>query len=117
MTEQPNVQQLHTVEHLVAALAGIQDEIAELEARARTLRAQLVDQVGVGNSLDVNGVTVTVRGPSRTFDLDAAWNALTPEQQALAVERSAKKVKAFLPPVLTDTFMKPGTGAPIVTVK
>ena len=120
MTEQthtPNVQALHSPARIVEDLLDLQDQIAALTDRANHLRAQLAEHVGVGNTLDVNGVTVTVRAPNRKFDLDGAWAALTPEQQALAVDRSAAKVKSFLPPVLAETFMKPGTGAPIVTVK
>lgn len=108
---------IRTVEQLVTELMEINDEIGQLGERAQSIRAQLVEQIGVGNEVDVNGVKASVRAPSRSFDLARAWEALTPEQQALAVDRSSKKVKAFLPPVVAETFMKPGKGSPTLVIR
>lgn len=115
--EPATVQPLRSVEQLVVEYLDLQDQAARLADRLAGIKAQIGDQVGVDNSLDVNGVQVSVRAPSRSFNLARAVELLTEEQKQLCQSLDAKKVKAQLPPVLTEQCMDPGRGNPVVTIR
>ena len=85
--------------------------IAELQQ----IKGMLADTLGIGKH-PVAGLTVAVKPPNRKFNLDRAVNLLTDEQRTLSLTPDAATVKGFLSPVLLDTVMDPGTGAPTVTV-
>lgn len=86
---------------------------AAVEERAE-IKHQL-EKLGLG-SHSVAGLTVKVKGPSRKFNLERAWGLLNPEQRNLSLSPDAAKVKSYLPPVLLDSVMEPGTGKVSVTV-
>lgn len=117
MTSDNNIAQLRTNEQLVADLTDLLFQADEVDARIKTIKSQLAQRIGVGNSLDVNGVTVSVREPNRRFNAQRAAELVTPEVLELAKEVSPTKLKQFLSPVLLDTCMDAGTGAPIVSVR
>lgn len=117
MTQPSQPTPLHDVDQLVGDLLEVQDQIADLQARATHIKGQLADRVGTGNSAQVGEVTVAVREPNRKFVLERAWTMLTPEQQALCVSRDAALVKKQLPEVLLEQCYDAGTGGPIVTVR
>lgn len=114
-----NPQPIRTVDQLVSDYLDVQEQIVQLNDRASNIKAQLVDLVGVGSEAQVGEVKVSVREPSRRFNLDKAVGMLTPEQVELATvaKPDPGKVKQFLPPVLLDQCMDAGTGAPVVTVR
>lgn len=118
MTTQPNpVTPLRSPEQLVGELVDLQDQVAALDERMKAIRSQLVEHIGVGNNLDVNGVKVSVREPSRRFNLARAQELVTPEVLELAKEVSPAALKKFLSPILLDQCMEPSNGAPVVTVR
>lgn len=82
---------------------------AEILNRLRTL--------GTGQHTTSFGIGVTVSAPPRSFNVAKAFQALTPEQQALCMSPDGKKVRGQLPPVVAESFMEDGTGDPRVTVK
>lgn len=103
------------LDDLVATLVDLNDKIAHLDAERAAIKAAIID-TGVAEHA-AHGVTVTVRPPSRRFNLDRAWTMLAPEQQALCVAPDPKKVRAQLPPAVLDACMDDGTGNPVVSVK
>lgn len=103
------------VDDLVAEYLDLADRIQVLTAQQDNLRARLRD-LGPGRHPTSSGLTVTVTPPSRRFNLDRAWEMLTVEQQTVCVAPDPRKVKAQLPPALTELCMEPGTGNPVVKV-
>lgn len=118
MTTNP-VTALHTVDGIVGELVEVLERIEQLQERATHLKTRLADEIGTGNETTVGNLVISVRAPSRRFNLDKAAALLTDEQRQVCTVTSLdpKKVKAQLPPVLLDEAMDPGTGKPIVTVK
>lgn len=117
MTQQQSVQPLRSVEQLLAEYLDLQDQASQINERMAGIKAQIGDQVGVGGSLDINGVQVSVREPSRRFNLERAKDFLTDDQLALSLSVDATKVKKFLSPVLLEQCMEAGTGASVVTIR
>lgn len=117
MTIDNNVTPLRSNQQLVEDLTDLQYQASVIESRMRDVKTQLVDRIGVGNSIDVNGVKVSVREPNRRFNAERAAELVTPEVLELAKEISPTKLRQFLAPVLLDQCMEAGTGAPIVSVK
>lgn len=99
----------------VRAYLDLTERIEELTAERENIKARL-RQAGPGTHPTSFGVTVSVSTP-RAFNLERAWEILTPEQQALCSSPDAKKVKAQLPGVLVESFMVEGAGEPRVTIK
>lgn len=112
--DQPIDEQL---ERDVAALLDLAEHIEKLQGEQADIKARLAARYPAGTYRTSHGVAVTVKSPSRTFNADAAWAMLTPEQQALCTKPDPAKIKAQLPGVLVDQLMVPGTGAPSVAVK
>lgn len=124
MTTEPNsnVRPIRSVEDLAKDLLDTQAAAAVLNERVAHLKGLIADQLGVGNSVtldDAGGLTVSVRGPSRSFSAAKAEQLLAPEVLELcrADGYDAKKLKAFLSPLLLEQCMETGTGAPIVSVR
>lgn len=109
-------QPIRSVDQLVGDYVEIQEQISALTDRANNIKAQLVEQIGIGERA-VGDVKVSVREPNRRFNLDKAWSLLTDEQKALCVTPDATKVRRQLAPALADTCYDAGTGAPILTVR
>jgi len=105
------------IDALVQRRIELDDIIAEAQIAKAAINAQIVEELGIG-SHSVAGVTVTVKNPNRSFNLDRALTLLTDEQKALVMSTSADpaKVKQFLSPILLDAVMEPGTGNATVTV-
>lgn len=98
----------------VRAYLDLTERIEELTAERENIKARL-RATGVGRHDTSFGVVVSVSA-NRRFNIDGAWSALTPEQQALCLSPDAKKVRSQLPPALADAFMD-DAGEPRVTVK
>lgn len=119
MTTQPQpaaVQPIATLEQDVATWLDLTERIEQLTSQRDTVKARLA-QHGVGVHTTAAGVKVTVSPPPRAFNLDRAWQMLTPEQRQLCLSPDAAKVKKQLPPVLAEDCMDPGRGANRVIVK
>lgn len=107
---------IRTLDDDVATYLDLTDRITQLEEQRNSVKARLA-AAGPGAHPTSHGVTVSITPPPRRFNLDRAWTALTPEQQALCTSPDPKKVKSQLPEVLLDTFMDEGTGAPRVSIR
>jgi hypothetical protein len=105
------------IDALVQRRLELDDIIAEAGIEKAAVNAAIVEELGIG-SHSVAGVTVSVKNPNRSFNLDRALTFLTDEQRELAMTTApeASKVKQFLSPVLLDAAMDPGTGNATVTV-
>lgn len=104
-----------TITKTVQRITELQDHAAQIDDELRALKAELATLLPVGTHAAA-GVKVTVSNPSRRFNLDRALTMLTPEQRTLAVGPDLRKVKAYLPPVLLEQCMDPGTGAIVVKI-
>jgi hypothetical protein len=113
MTTQPIP--LHDIDQLVATYLEIQDQISGLNGQAAHIKAQLAG-LGIGEHATTSGVSVKVREPNRSFNLDRAWTMLTPDQQKVCLSPDGKKVRSQLPEVLLEQCMDAGKGQPVVTV-
>lgn len=110
MTEQ----QTTTLDDDVRAYLDLSERIEQLTAERENIKARL-RAAGVGRHETTFGVAVSVSS-NRRFNIDAAWAALTAEQQALCLSPDAKKVRSQLPPALADAFME-DAGEPRVVIK
>lgn len=111
---------IRTVEQLARDLIDLQAQTAALTERANQIKAQIADQVAVGQTVHLDGgVAITVREPNRRFNPDKAVKLLAPEVLELCRPDGydPKKLKSFLSPVLLEQVMDAGTGAAIVSVK
>jgi len=92
-------------------LESVTAEMAAIKERFRAL--------GVGPHETPSGVLVTVTVPNRSFNLPKATTMLTEEQLGLCRKEGydPKKVRQFIPPVLLETLMEPGTGELRVSVR
>lgn len=106
----------HPYDDDVRTFLDLTERIEKLTAEREAVK-QRFRALGVGNHPSVNGITVQVTAPPRSFSLEKGWKLLTAEQQAVCMSPDAKKVRAQLPPVLLDSCMDEGTGEPRVTVK
>lgn len=112
MTTTPTVD----LDHEVRTYLELTERIEELQVQRATIIARL-RTLPAGKHDTTYGVGVSVSMPSRSFNSTKAWALLTPEQRALCVSPDAKKIKAQLPPVLTEQCMDEGTGEPRVTIR
>jgi hypothetical protein len=103
-----------TLDDQVRRYLELTEQIEQLTMAREQVKAALRD-AGIGRHETSYGVTVSVSS-NRRFNVDAAWSALTPEQQALCLSPDAKKVRGQLPPDLADAFMET-VGEPRVVVK
>lgn len=102
---------------LVARYVDLSDHIDHLIAARNEIIDQLRD-LGPGKHPTGSGLVVTVSPPSRRFNAARAEQMLSPQQLELCHHDGydAKKIKQFLPPVLLDQCMDPGTGSAMVKV-
>ena len=107
-TEHPAVD----AQELVERITTLQEQAEIIDLEIRGAKAQLA-ALGTGTH-QVGHMRVTVSPPSRRFNIDTALTFISEEQRAMVLSPDAKKVKAFLPPVLLDQCMDEGTGNPIV---
>lgn len=85
-----------------------------IDAEIHDIKTQLAT-LGTGTHT-ILGLKITVSEPSRRFNLDRALTYLNDEQKRLSLAPSPALVKQFLPPVLLEQSMDPGTGDPVVKV-
>lgn len=106
------------LEQAVQRWAMLGEQVEMLQAEQREIKRKLAADLGVGASMEIAGLKVSVSAPSRRFNLETAATFLTDEQRELATVSSldAAKVKSFLPPILLDQAMDPGTGEPSVRI-
>jgi hypothetical protein len=104
-----------SVEELVTELVDLNDQVAALDERRATIKAQLA-QLPPDTYVQPSGVKLIVKAPARRFDADRAYAAMSPEAQALCTGPIPAKVKAHIPPALLDQFMVAGNGSNTVTL-
>jgi hypothetical protein len=103
-----------TLDDQVRRYLELTEQIEQLSMDREQVKAQL-RETGVGRHETTYGVVVSVSA-NRRFNVDRAWAALTPEQQALCLSPDGKKVRGQLPPDLAEAFMDE-VGEPRVVVK
>lgn len=100
------------VETLARRLAAIDAEIDELQAARKDLAAILINAVGVGGSVAIDGTPAYQVGERRgNFDLNKACE-MVPDglvQAATVTTIDAKLLQSLMPPALVDACRKPST--------
>ena len=94
----------------------ITDRIEQLQAQQSAIKAQF-RELEPGKHQTVGGVVLTVTAPPRTFNANRAWSMLSEDQKDVCTSPDPKKIKAQLPPALTEACMDPGAGEPRVSIK
>ncbi len=108
---------LSTANDLDACVRTYLDLVERIEALTaeRDSAKAALRELEIGAHPTSFGVTVHVAA-NRRLDADAAYDALTAEQQALCQSPDAKKIREQLPPAAAEAFMRE-VGLPRVTVK
>lgn len=104
-----------SVQDMVNELVDLNDRIVTLEERRSQIKASLAT-LPPSTYVQPSGVQLIVKAPSRRFDSERAYAAMSPEAQALCVGPIPAKVKAQIPPALLDQFMVAGNGSNTVTL-